>query len=98
MRTIFQEQVEWAVQEKADFILGETFSNSQEAKAALEAIKKYGNGRFCDDKSCFVFLFFMKRSNREGWHINHQSKNDFAPRILIFVNYAYSKYKQALRI
>ena len=40
----FQEQVEWAVQEGADFILAETFSNSQEAKAALEAIKKYGNG------------------------------------------------------
>ena len=46
MRTIFQEQVEWAVQEKADFILGETFSNSQEAKAALEAIKKYGKGGY----------------------------------------------------
>ena len=41
-----QEQVEWAVQEKADFILGETFSNGQEAKAALEAIKKYGNGMY----------------------------------------------------
>ena len=61
MRTIFQEQVEWAVQEKADFILGETFSNSQEAKAALEAIKKYGNGRFCDDKSCFRIPFLHEK-------------------------------------
>ncbi|XP_064617551.1 betaine--homocysteine S-methyltransferase 1-like isoform X2 [Liolophura sinensis] len=41
---IFKEQVEWAAQEKADFIVGETFGTLGEAMLALEAIKKYGNG------------------------------------------------------
>jgi len=41
---MFKEEVEWAVQEGADFMLGETFSDFNEAKLALDAIKKYGNG------------------------------------------------------
>lgn len=40
----FKEQVEWAVEEKADFIIGETFNDLGEGLLALEAIKKYGNG------------------------------------------------------
>ena len=39
-----QEQIEWAVEEGADFILAETYGFSGEAMAALECIKKYGNG------------------------------------------------------
>ena len=41
----FQEQIEWAVEEGADFILGETYGWAGEAMAALECIKKYGNGK-----------------------------------------------------
>ncbi|XP_050393178.1 betaine--homocysteine S-methyltransferase 1 [Patella vulgata] len=43
-RHIFKEQVEWAVKGGADYIIGETFSEIQEAHLALEAIQKYGNG------------------------------------------------------
>ena len=41
-----QEQVEWAVEEKADYIVGETFDSYGEAKLALDAILKYGAGTF----------------------------------------------------
>ncbi|XP_052831256.1 betaine--homocysteine S-methyltransferase 1 [Octopus bimaculoides] len=40
----FQEQVIWAKEEKADFILGETFYSLAEASLCLEAIKAYGDG------------------------------------------------------
>ena len=43
---LFQEQVEWAVEYKADFIIGETFNDLGEAMLALESIKKYGKGYF----------------------------------------------------
>ncbi|KAK7494841.1 hypothetical protein BaRGS_00013968 [Batillaria attramentaria] len=41
---MFKEQIEWAVQEEADFIVAETFSELGEAMVALDAIRKYGNG------------------------------------------------------
>ena len=41
-----QEQVEWAVQEGADFIIGETYMDYQEAKLALDCIKQYGKGNY----------------------------------------------------
>eukprot|EP00918_Siedleckia_nematoides_P039745 GHVU01086409.1.p1 GENE.GHVU01086409.1~~GHVU01086409.1.p1 ORF type:complete len:346 (+),score=40.36 GHVU01086409.1:99-1040(+) len=40
----FKEQVEWAVKGGADFIVAETLGHLGEAKLALEAAKKYGNG------------------------------------------------------
>ncbi len=40
-----QEQVEWAVEEGADFILAETYQLLSEAFIALESIKKYGKGK-----------------------------------------------------
>ncbi|XP_076096217.1 S-methylmethionine--homocysteine S-methyltransferase BHMT2-like [Mytilus galloprovincialis] len=43
-RKMFKEQVEWAVQEKADYIIGETYNDSEEAMAALETIKEFGKG------------------------------------------------------
>lgn len=43
-QAMFKEQIEWAVQEGADYIVAETFSELGEAKIALEAIKAYGNG------------------------------------------------------
>ncbi|KAL8584382.1 hypothetical protein ACOMHN_032002 [Nucella lapillus] len=44
VQAMFKEQVEWAVQERADFIVAETFSELGEAKLALEAIQKYSQG------------------------------------------------------
>jgi len=41
---MFKEQVEWAVEEGADFMIGETFNCFGEACLALEAIKKHGKG------------------------------------------------------
>ncbi|XP_071955581.1 betaine--homocysteine S-methyltransferase 1-like [Antedon mediterranea] len=38
----FKEQIEWAMEFNADFIVGETFSEHGEAMMALEAIKTYG--------------------------------------------------------
>ena len=38
--------MEWAVKGGADFIVAETFVHYGESVLALEAIKKYGNGKF----------------------------------------------------
>ncbi|ELU10764.1 hypothetical protein CAPTEDRAFT_200197 [Capitella teleta] len=43
-RLIFKEQIEWAVEEGADYIIGETYRDNGEAMLALECIKKYGKG------------------------------------------------------
>ena len=42
VRKIFDEQVGWAVQEGADFVIAETFGHLGEARLALEAIKAGG--------------------------------------------------------
>jgi len=39
-----QEQIEWAVEEGADYLIGETFKYLGEAMLALETIKQYGKG------------------------------------------------------
>ncbi|XP_033739535.1 betaine--homocysteine S-methyltransferase 1-like [Pecten maximus] len=44
VKAMFKEQVEWAVEEGADYIIAETISYYGEAKLALEAIQKYGRG------------------------------------------------------
>ncbi|XP_033739938.1 betaine--homocysteine S-methyltransferase 1-like [Pecten maximus] len=44
IRAMFKEQVEWAVEEGADFIIAETINDYGEAKLALEAIQQYGKG------------------------------------------------------
>ncbi|KAJ8025138.1 Betaine--homocysteine S-methyltransferase 1 [Holothuria leucospilota] len=41
-----QEQVEWAIEEGADFIVAETFGILDEALIALDVIKRYGKGNF----------------------------------------------------
>ncbi|VDI24542.1 betaine--homocysteine S-methyltransferase 1-like [Mytilus galloprovincialis] len=41
-RSIFKEQIEWAVTRDVDFIIGETFPDFAEALLALECIKEYG--------------------------------------------------------
>ena len=44
VRNMFKEQVEWAVEEGADFVIGETFDAYGEAKIALDVIKEFGRG------------------------------------------------------
>ena len=44
MSICIQEQIRWAVEEGADFIIGETFLDAGEAYLALECIQKYGKG------------------------------------------------------
>ncbi|XP_071498373.1 betaine--homocysteine S-methyltransferase 1-like [Diadema antillarum] len=46
-KQLFKEQIEWAVDEGADFIVGETFGLIGEALLATQAIKQYGKGRLC---------------------------------------------------
>jgi len=41
---MFEEQVKWAVEEGADFIIGETYMNYEEAVLGLKAIKEFGKG------------------------------------------------------
>ncbi|XP_048740860.1 S-methylmethionine--homocysteine S-methyltransferase BHMT2-like isoform X2 [Ostrea edulis] len=41
---MFKEQIEWAVEGGADFIVAETFGEFGEAMLALESIKQYGKG------------------------------------------------------
>ena len=40
-----QEQIEWAVEGGADYIIAETFCYLGEALLALETVQKYGNGK-----------------------------------------------------
>ncbi|XP_070568439.1 betaine--homocysteine S-methyltransferase 1-like [Ptychodera flava] len=44
IKEIFKEQVQWAVDAGADFIVGETFAHLGEGILALEAIQEVGNG------------------------------------------------------
>jgi betaine-homocysteine S-methyltransferase len=42
VRAMFDEQVAWAVEGGADFLIGETFSTTEEARIALEAMRATG--------------------------------------------------------
>ncbi|XP_076466823.1 betaine--homocysteine S-methyltransferase 1-like [Babylonia areolata] len=44
IRDMFKEQVEWAVQGKADYIVLETFYDLGETKLAMEVVQQYGQG------------------------------------------------------
>ncbi|XP_071114864.1 betaine--homocysteine S-methyltransferase 1-like, partial [Haliotis cracherodii] len=44
VKSIFKEQVEWAVKGRADYFIAETFNSCGEASLALKAIRKYGKG------------------------------------------------------
>ena len=41
VRAMFEEQVRWSKEEGVDYIIGETFYDSEEAKLALEVIKSF---------------------------------------------------------
>ncbi|KAK6171118.1 hypothetical protein SNE40_019374 [Patella caerulea] len=43
-KSIFKEQIEWAVEYGADLIIAETFLDYGEAEVALDCIKQYGKG------------------------------------------------------
>jgi methionine synthase I (cobalamin-dependent) len=44
LNSSLQEQAQWAAEGDADFIVGETFFEYGEAKMALDAIQKHGQG------------------------------------------------------
>nr|XP_054753853.1 betaine--homocysteine S-methyltransferase 1-like [Lytechinus pictus] len=43
-KAMFKEQIEWAVEEGADFIMGETFGMFGEALLAAQAVREHGKG------------------------------------------------------
>jgi betaine-homocysteine S-methyltransferase len=59
-RDMFAEQVEWAAEAHVDFIVGETFSQVEEALLALEAIKQVGL------PSVITMTFHQSERTREG--------------------------------
>ncbi len=52
---VVQEQIEWAVEEGADFILAETYQQLAEALLATKCIKDYGKGRHKNNSSRIIF-------------------------------------------
>ncbi|XP_006814175.2 betaine--homocysteine S-methyltransferase 1-like [Saccoglossus kowalevskii] len=44
VQSMFKEQIEWAVEGGADYIVGETFGSLGEAMLALQSIKEHGKG------------------------------------------------------
>ncbi|CAE1305544.1 unnamed protein product [Acanthosepion pharaonis] len=47
VKAMFKEQVIWAREEGADYIVTETFNTYEESALALEAVKEYGQGSHC---------------------------------------------------
>ncbi|MBV9800782.1 MAG: homocysteine S-methyltransferase family protein [Solirubrobacterales bacterium] len=61
VRSMFEEQVGWAVEAGADFIIGETFSWAQEALLALEVIRETGL------PAVVTLAIHREPVTREGW-------------------------------
>jgi betaine-homocysteine S-methyltransferase len=61
VRTMFEEQVAWAVEAGVDYVIAETFSFAQEALVALEAIKAHGV------PSVVTLALHAEPVTREGW-------------------------------
>jgi len=61
VRAMFEEQVQWAVDAGADYIVGETFSWAQEAEIALEAIKA------ARQTAVITLAMHQEDVTREGW-------------------------------
>lgn len=61
VRAMFEEQVGWAVDAGADFIIGETFSWGEEALIALEVIKQAGK------PAVITLAAHQQPETREGW-------------------------------
>jgi betaine-homocysteine S-methyltransferase len=61
VRAMFEEQVGWAVEAGADFIIGETFSWGEEALIALDVIKRAGK------PAVITLSVHQSPEVREGW-------------------------------
>jgi betaine-homocysteine S-methyltransferase len=61
VRAMFTEQVGWAVEAGADFIIGETFSFAEEALIALDVIRQTGL------PAVITLAFHQAPHTREGW-------------------------------
>ena len=67
-RRIFDEQIDWAVDAGADFIVGETYSWGGEALLALEAIRRSG-------KPAVITLAVPREGRmREGWSVGETTR------------------------
>jgi betaine-homocysteine S-methyltransferase len=60
-RSMFEEQVGWAVEAGVDFVIGETFSWGEEALIALETIKATGL------PAVITLAIHQEPNTREGW-------------------------------
>jgi methionine synthase I (cobalamin-dependent) len=63
VRAMFEEQVQWAVDAGADFIVGETFSYAQEALIALDVIKS------AKQTAVITLAMHQEDVTREGWGV-----------------------------
>jgi betaine-homocysteine S-methyltransferase len=61
VRSMFEEQVGWAVEAGADFVIGETFSWGEEALIALEVIRETGL------PAVITLSIHQEPATREGW-------------------------------
>jgi len=52
-----QEQLIWAVQEGADYVIGETFAAFGEAEIALKAMRDHAKGMAFMFQYCYVFKY-----------------------------------------
>jgi betaine-homocysteine S-methyltransferase len=62
-RSMFEEQVGWAVEAGVDFVIGETFSYAEEALIALETIKQTGL------PAVITLAVHRAPETREGWSV-----------------------------
>jgi betaine-homocysteine S-methyltransferase len=63
VRTMFDEQVGWAVEAGVDFVIGETFSYAEEALIALEVVKKAAL------PAVITLAVHRAPETREGWSV-----------------------------
>jgi methionine synthase I (cobalamin-dependent) len=68
VRSMFEEQVGWAVDAGVDFVVGETFSYAQEALIALDVIKRAGQ------VSVITLAMHQADITREGWTVTEACK------------------------
>jgi betaine-homocysteine S-methyltransferase len=61
VRSMFEEQVGWVVEARADFVIGETFSYGEEALLALATIREAGL------PSVITLAIHRESETREGW-------------------------------
>ncbi|MEO5766542.1 MAG: homocysteine S-methyltransferase family protein [Casimicrobiaceae bacterium] len=68
VRAMFEEQVGWAADAGADFVIGETFSYAQEALIALDVIKKAGQ------TAVITLAMHQATVTREDWTVTDACK------------------------